>query len=104
MSRYSAQIIICFIAYIFQFLKSSVGGVEALQLWDGPVASHHCYCEQNEALAKYNEISRHPSLGGQALRFWWDGHTKRIVMELAKLTDGMDKIHTHVEIINLGIK
>ena len=30
MSRYSAQILICFTAYIAQFLKSSVGGVGAL--------------------------------------------------------------------------
>ena len=39
MSRYSAQILICSIAYISQFLKSSVDGVGALQLWNGPAST-----------------------------------------------------------------
>ena len=34
--RSSVQILICFIAHIFRFLKSSLGGMGALQLWDGP--------------------------------------------------------------------
>ena len=34
MSRHSAQILICFTGYIFQFLKSSVDGMGALQLWN----------------------------------------------------------------------
>ena len=104
MSWHSAQILICFIAYIFQFLKSSVGGVGALQIWNGPVALQHYYCYQNEAPAKYNEISQHPLLGGKALGFYWDDHIGRIVMELVKLTDNIAKIHNDVKIINPGIK
>ena len=45
------------------------------------------YYGQNEAPAEDNEISHHPLLGGQALRFCWDNHTGIIVMELAKSTD-----------------
>ena len=104
MPRYSAQMLIYFIAYLSQFLKCSVGGVGAQQLWDGPLAFYHCYYDQNEVPAKDNEISLYPLLGSQPLRFCCDDYTRRIVMELAKLTDKMDKIHNHVEIINPGIK
>ena len=99
---YSAQILICFIAYIFYFLKSSLGGVGALQLWNGYVAFHTIVIvvRMSEAPSKDNEISQHPLLGGQALRFCWDYHTERI----AKLTDKMYKINNHVRIINPGIK
>ena len=69
----------------------------ALQLWDGPFAFHSCYCDKNYAPAKDNETSRQPLLGGQALTFCWGDHTGRIVLELAKVTDKMDKIHNHVE-------
>ena len=103
-SQYSPQIFICFIAYIFQFLKSSLEGVGVLQLWDGPVAFHHCYYDQNGPPAKDNEISQHPLLGGQAQGFCWEDQTGSIVMELAKLTVKMDKIHNHVKIFNPGIK
>ena len=102
MSRYSSQI--CFIAYIFQFLKSSVGGVGVLQLWSGPLAFHHCYCDHNDDPATDSEISQHPLLEGQAQRFCWDDHTGQIVMELAKLTDKMHKIYNLVKIINPTIK
>ena len=50
MSRYSAQILICFIAYIFQFFCSSVGLVgnfAGLPVNTVPSAVVHCY--QNEA-------------------------------------------------------
>ena len=76
----------------------------ALQLWNGPVAFHHCYCDQKEAPAKANEISKHPFLECQALRFCLDGYTGWFVMELAKLTDKMDKTHNHVEIFHPGGK
>ena len=62
MCRYSAHLwdLNLFYSIPFQFLKSSVGGVGALQLWDGSVTFHHCYSAQNEAPAKDNEISQHP--------------------------------------------
>ena len=69
-----------------------MGMVGALQLWNGPAAFHHCYCDQNAAPARDNEISQHPLPGGQALRFCWDDHTGRIVMEMKKSTD---KIQNH---------
>ena len=62
MSQYPAQILICVIAYIFQFLKSSVRGLGDLQLWDGPVA---CLPPLLLQSAKDNEIFQHPLLGGQ---------------------------------------
>ena len=101
MFRYSAQILICLIANSFQFPKSPVGGMGALQYWDGHVAFHHCYCDQNEAPANDNEISQHPLLWGQALGFCWEDHTGRIFKELAKSTD---KMYYHVAIVNPGIK
>ena len=80
--------------------------VGALQkFWNVPVAFHHCYHYQNEARpARDNEIPKHPLLGGPALRLCWDDHTERIVMEMAKLTDKINKIHSRVKIINPGIK
>ena len=50
MSQYSAQILICFIAYIFQFFYSSVGlagNFVGLTSRTGPSATVHC--NQNEA-------------------------------------------------------
>ena len=67
----------------------------------GLLPSTTVYCDQYEAPAKDNEISQHPLLGGQALRF---NHIGRIVMELAKFTDKMNEIHNHVKIINPEIK
>ena len=84
MSRYSAQILICFIAYIFQFSIS-------LWVWLGtlqnchhastvPPATVHCY--QNEAAqgSSDNQISQHALLRGSrkehSLAFmpqnWWN--------------------------------
>ena len=106
-SPYSAQILICFVlflAYIFPCLKSSMGWVGALQLWNGSVAFNYCHSDQKEAAAKDNAISQHPSLVGQALRFHRDDHTGRTVIELAKLTDQLDKTHNNVKIIKSGIK
>ena len=55
----------------------------ALQLWNGPIASRQCYCDLNEALPKDNEISQQRMLGGQAVRFSWDEHNGKIVVEQA---------------------
>ena len=50
MSRYSAQILICFIAYIFHFFYSSVGLVGNFAgLWVCTVPSAIVHCNQNEA-------------------------------------------------------
>ena len=43
-------------------------------------------------------------LGGLELMLSWGDRNGRIVIELAKLVDEMDKIHNHVEIINPGVK
>ena len=103
MSRYFVQILIHFIAYISHCLKSSVCEVVAFQLCNEPVV-FHWDCYQNEAPAKETEISQHPLLGGQALRFCRDDHIGWTVMELVKFTDRMVKIHNHVKITNPGIK
>ena len=102
MCRYSAQILIYIIHFPISKILSGWGGSSAVVEW--ACSFQHCYCDQIEAPAKANEVSWHPLLGGQALKFCWDGHMIRIVTELEKLTDKMDKIHNHVEIINPGIK
>ena len=50
MSRYSAQILICFVAYIFHFIYSSVDFVENFA-WQPPciVPSAIVHCNENEA-------------------------------------------------------
>ena len=65
-----------------------------LQLMNGPVVFHHCYCGHNEAPAKGNQISQHLLLRCHELRLSWDDHTGRMVMQLAKLRDKICKIHT----------
>ena len=65
---------------------------------------HHSFCDQNEAPTRDNEISQHPLLGGQALGLYWDDHTGRILMELEKLTDKIDKVHNYVNIINSQVQ
>ena len=86
MSRYSAQILICFIAYIFQFVYSSVGLVghfAGLPLCPVPSATVHC--NQNEAS---HQTIKAPSMHcwgaagpcKQSLAFmpqdWWNGQIK----------------------------
>ena len=86
----------------FQFIRSLVGGVGSLQLWNGSVAFYHCFCDRNEAPAKDNGISQHHFfLGGEVPSFCWDDHIGWTFMVLAKLRD---KIHNPVEIFNPGIK
>ena len=53
-----------------------MGGVVTLQWRNGPVAFRNCYCDQNEAPAKNNEISQHPFPGVHELRFSRDKYSR----------------------------
>ena len=88
MSRYSAQILICFIAYIFLiFIHSSVGLIgnfAGLPVCTVPSAIVHC--NQNEA---GHQTIKAPSMP------WWDAAQNilwHLSHSLVKMTDKMDEM------------
>ena len=89
MSRYSAQILICFIAYIFHFFYSSVslvGNFAGLPVCTVPSAIVHC--NQNEA--------GHQTIKAPNMPCWGATGTGKLsgmyATGLVKLTDKMDEI------------
>ena len=83
MSRYSAQILICFIAYIFSIFNFSVGLVgdlAELPPCTVPPATVHCYQNEAAQCSSDNQISQHALLRGSrkkhSLAFmpqnWWN--------------------------------
>ena len=83
MSRYSAQILICFIAYIFSIFNFSVGlvgNLAALPPCTVPPATVHCYQNEAAQCSSDNQISQHALLRGSrkkhSLAFmpqnWWN--------------------------------
>ena len=92
MSRYSAQILICFIAYIFSIFNFSVGLVGNLaELWPCtvPPATVHCYQNEAAQCSSDNQISQHALLRGSRKK-----HSLAFIYatELVKLADKMDEI------------
>ena len=89
MSRYSAQILICFIAYIFHFFYSSVslvGNFAGLSVCTVPSAIVHC--NQNEA--------GHQTIKAPSMPCWGATGPGKLsgiyATGLVKLTDKMDEI------------
>ena len=89
MSRYSAQILICFIAYIFHFFYSSVslvGNFAGLPVCTVP--SDIVHCNQNEA--------GHQTIKAPSMPCWGETGSGKLsgiyATELVKLTDKMDEI------------
>ena len=83
MSRYSAQILICFIAYIFLIFNFSVGlvgNLAELPPCTVPPATVHCYQNEAAQCSSDNQISQHALLRGSrkkhSLAFmpqnWWN--------------------------------
>ena len=83
MSRYSAQILICFIAYIFSIFNFSVGlvgNLAQLPPCTVPPATVHCYQNEAAQCSSDNQISQHALLRGSrkkhSLAFmpqnWWN--------------------------------
>ena len=83
MSRYSAQILICFIAYIFSnfnFSVGLVGNLAELPPCTVPPATVHCYQNEAAQCSSDNQISPHALLRGSrkkhSLAFmplnWWN--------------------------------
>ena len=67
MSRYSAQILICFIAYIFSIFNFSVGlvgNLAELPPCTVPPATVHCYQNEAAQCSSDNQISQHALLRG----------------------------------------
>ena len=90
MSRYSAQILICFIAYIFFFFYSSVGLVGNFAgLPSCTVPSAIVHCNQNEASHQTIKAPSMPCWGAVSL---WKTLSDIYAAGLVKLTDKMDKI------------
>ena len=87
MSRYSAQILICFIAYIFSIFNFSVGlvgNLAELPPCTVPPATVHCYQNEAAQCSSDNQISQHALLRGSrkkhSLAFmpqnWWNQQIK----------------------------
>ena len=83
MSRYSAQILICFIAYIFSIFNFSVvlvRNLAELPPCTVPPATVHCYQNEAAQCSSDNQISQHALLRGSrkkhSLAFmpqnWWN--------------------------------
>ena len=83
MSRYSAQILICFIAYIFSIFNFSVGlvgNLAELPPCTVPPATVHCYQNEAAQCSSDNQMSQHALLRGSrknhSLAFmpqnWWN--------------------------------
>ena len=89
MSRYSAQILICFIAYIFHFFYSSVSLVgNFVGLPVCTVSSAIVHCNQNEA--------GHQTIKAPSMPCWGATGPAQLsgiyATGLVKLTDNMDEI------------
>ena len=90
MSRYSVQILICFIAYILFFFHSSVGLVgNFVGLHPCTVPSVTAHCHQNEA--------GHQTIKAPSMPCWGAAGPQRTLsgiyaIGLVKLTDKMDEI------------
>ena len=86
MSRFSVQIVICFIAYIFLFFYSSMGLVGKFAgLPSCTVSSATVHCNQNEAVPQTIKAPSMPCRGAagpcrHSLTFmpqdWWNWHIK----------------------------
>ena len=92
MSRYSAQILICFIAYIFSIFNFSVGligNLAELPPCTVPPATVHCYQNEAAQCSSDNQISQHALLRGSRKK-----HSLAFIYatELVKLADKMDEI------------
>ena len=91
MSRYSAQILICFIAYIFLFYPSVglVGNFAGLPVCTMPSDIVQIYCNQNEAGHQTIKAPGMPCWGaaGPSKHSLW-----HLCLRLVKLTDKMDEI------------
>ena len=83
MSRYSAQILICFIAYIFSTFNFSVGlvgNLAELPPCTVPPATVHCYQNEAAQCSSDNQISQHALLRGSRKKHylafmpqnWWN--------------------------------
>ena len=83
MSRYSAQILICFIAYIFSIFNFSVGlvgNLAELPPCTVPPATVHCYQNEAAQCSSDNRISQHALLRGSRKKHsmafmsqnWWN--------------------------------
>ena len=90
MSQYSAQILICFIAYIFLIFNFSVGlvgNLAELPPCTVPPATVHCYQNEAAQCSSDNQISQHALLRGSRKK-----HSGIHATELVKLADKMDEI------------
>ena len=77
MSRYSAQILICFIAYIFSIFNFSVGlvgNLAELPPCTVPPATVHCYQNEAAQCSSDNQISQHALLRGSRKKHWHSCH------------------------------
>ena len=91
MSRYSAQILICFIAYIFSIFNFSVGlvgNLAELPPCTVPPATVHCYQNEAAQCSSDNQISQHALLRGSRKKHSLEFNAT----ELVKLADKMDEI------------
>ena len=85
MYRYSAQILICFIAYIFSFFFSSVGLVgDFAELPSCSVPSAIAHSNQNEA--------GHQTIKVPSMPCWDAANPNTYAIGLVNLTDKIDKI------------
>ena len=91
MSRYSVQILICFIAYIFSIFNFSVGlvgNLAELPPCTVPPATVHCYQNEAAQCSSDNQISQHALLRGSRKK-----HSLVFIpTELVKFADKMDEI------------
>ena len=85
MSRYSAQILICFISYIVQFLFLCGFSWELAGMPVRTVPSAIVHCNQNEALSSDNQSFQHDllrcswpikTLSGTYVTDWWNWQIK----------------------------
>ena len=93
MSRYSVQILICFIAYIFHL--SSAGWVGNLAFQDRHSALCHCPLSSERGCSLDNQIYQHALHGPRCSRM--NGLPGIYATELVKLTNAMDAIHINGE-------
>ena len=94
MSRYSAQILICFIAYIFSIFNFSVGlvgNLAELPPCTVPPATVHCYQNEAAQCSSDNQISQHALLRGSRKKHSLAFMPQKLT-ELVKLADKMDEI------------
>ena len=93
MSRYSAQILICFIANILLIIISSVGEVGTLNLRTATVSAV-AHCDPNEDI----QNSQHPLHRRSYSRM--KIHSDTYAREVLELRDNMDEIHISEELFS----